>query len=60
MVHLHFRIVIDVNLSVEEFHIGAPLVNALLEEIHAASNVPSIDPTEALLHASSCWYTKKK
>lgn len=54
MVHLHFRIVIDVNLSVEEFHIGAPLVNALLEEIHATSNVPSIDPTEALLHASSC------
>ena len=50
MVHLHFRVKFDANLSMEEFHrnIGAPFVKALLEEIHAAFDMSSIDPIEAL------------
>ena len=50
MVHLHFRVKFDANLSMEEFHrnIGAPFVKALLEEIHAAFDMSSIDPVEAL------------
>ena len=50
MVHLHFRIKFDANLSMEEFHrkIGAPFVKALLEEINATFDLSSTDPTEAL------------
>ena len=50
MVHLHFRMKFDANLSMEEFHrkIGAPFVKALLEEIHAAFDMSSIDPIEVL------------
>ena len=49
MVHLHFRMKSDANLSVEEFHrkIGAPFEKVLLEEIHAAFDMSSIDPIEA-------------
>ena len=50
MVHLHFRMKFDANLSMEEFHrkIGAPFVKALLEEINATFDLSSTDPTEAL------------
>lgn len=50
MVHLHLRMKFGANLSMELFHgkIGAPFVEAHLEEIHAAFNMSSIDPIEAL------------
>ena len=50
VVHSHFRMKFDANLSMEEFHrkICAPFVKALLEEIHAAFDMSSIDPVEAL------------
>ena len=50
MVHLHFRMKFDANLSMEEFHrkIGAPFVKALLEEINAALGMSFIDPIKTL------------
>ena len=50
MMHWHFRMKFDANLSMEEFHrkISAPFVKTLLEEILAAFHMSSIDPTESL------------
>ena len=50
MVHFHFRMKFDVNLSMEEFprKIGAPFVKALLKKIHAVFDMRNIDPIEAL------------
>ena len=48
--HLNFKVKFEPNLSLEEFQrmIGAPFVKALLKEMHAAFDMSSIDPNEAL------------
>ena len=50
MVLLHFRMKLDANLSMEEFHRknGASFLKVLLEEIHAVFDMSCIDPIEAL------------